>query len=205
MNYNQLAAKEVVDRTVKALNSKNILTVVAKNGKEALNEIKKIIPQGASLMNGASKTLEQIGFLEYLKSGEHNWNDLHAKVFSENDPVKRLVLRKQATLSDFYLGSVNALTESGEFIVASATGSQLPQIVYTSPNLIFVVSTKKIVSNMNEAIERLEKHVVPLEDKNMREKFGIGTSLNKIVIFKNENPRMGRKVHLILVEEDLGY
>jgi hypothetical protein len=54
-------------------------------------------------------------------------------------------------------------------------------------------------------MKRLEEYVVPLEDKHMREKYGIGTSLNKIVIFKNENPGMGRKIHMILVEDDLGF
>jgi hypothetical protein len=39
----------------------------------------------------------------------------------------------------------------------------------------------------------------------MKKKYGFGTALNKIIIFKNENPMMGRKVRMILVEEDLGF
>jgi hypothetical protein len=205
MNYKSLATKEVIDKTVKALNLKNIETFVVKNKVEALEKIKDLIPKGVSVMNGASKTLEQIGFVDYLKSGEHGWNNLHETIFAEKDPMKQSILRKQVTLSDFYLGSVHALEESGEFIIASNTGSQLPNIVFTSQNLIFVVSTKKIVPNFIEAIKRLEEHVIPLEDKNMREKYGVGTALNKVVIFRNENPMMGRKVRMILVEENLGF
>jgi L-lactate utilization protein LutC len=200
-----LATKETVDKTVKALAAKNIETVVVKNKAEALDAIKKLIPQGASVMNGSSVTLEQIGFVEYLKSGTHGWNNMHAAVLAEKDPAKQATLRKQAALSDYYLGSVHALTTAGEFIVASNTGSQLPHIVFTSPNLIFVVSTKKIVPTLPDAMKRLEEYVVPLEDKHMMEKFGVGTALNKIVIFKNENPRLGRIVHMILVEEDVGF
>lgn len=205
MNYNTLATKEIVDKTVKALSSKNIDTTVVKNKTEALSKIKELIPQGASVMNGSSKTLEQIGFVEYLKSGEHGWRNLHETILIEKDPEKQAVLRKQAVLSDYYLGSVHALVENGEFVIASNTGSQLSHIVFTSPNLIFVVSTKKITLTITEAMKRLEEHVVPLEDKNMREKYGVGTALNKILIFKNENPRLGRKVYMILVEEDLGF
>ena len=156
-------------------------------------------------MNGASKTLDQIGFIEYLKSRKHEWNNLHEAIVAEKDRGKQMVLRKQASLSDYYLGSVHALTEKGEFIIASNTGSQLPHIVFTSPNLIFVVSTKKIVSTLADAMKRLEDHVVPLEDKSIMEKFNIHTMLSKIVIFKRENPMMGRKVRMILVDEDLGF
>jgi L-lactate utilization protein LutC len=205
MDYNTLASKETVDKAVSALASKNIETIVVNTGAEALEKIKKLIPPGASVMNGSSVTLEQIGFIEYLKSGDHGWNNLHAAIVAEKDPVLQSALRKQAVLSDFYLGSVHALTETGEMVIASNTGSQLPHIVFTSPNLIFVVSTKKIVPNLAEGMKRLEEYVVPLVNKQTLEKFGVPTSLNKIVIFKNENPRLDRHVHMILVESDLGY
>lgn len=205
MDYNQLATKEVVNKTIKSLNSNNIETILVKNGREVLSKLKKLIPKGASVMNGSSVTLEQIGFVDYLKSGKHGWNNLHEKILAEKNLTKQAILRKQSVLSDYYLGSVHALMENGEFIIASNTGSQLPHIVFTSPNLIFVVSTKKIVPGFSEAMKRLEDYVVPLEDKHMKEKYGVSTSLNKVVIFKNENPMLGRKVCIILVEENLGF
>jgi hypothetical protein len=39
----------------------------------------------------------------------------------------------------------------------------------------------------------------------MKEKYGTGTSLNKIVTFKNENPMLGRKIRMIFVKENLGF
>jgi len=205
MNYDSLVTEAVVRKTIKALGEKNIETILVKNRSEALVEIKKIIPKGASVMNGASVTLEQIGFIDYLKSGKHGWDNLHEKILMEKNKDKQESLRKQAVLSDYYLGSVHALIENGEFIVASNTGSQLPHIVFTSPNLIFVVSTKKIVPDFKQAMERLRNYVVPLEDKHMMEKYNVHTSLNKIVTFKNENPLSDRKIYMILVKENLGF
>lgn len=205
MGYDTPASQKIVKKTVAALVSKGYEATVVKQGRQALEKIKEIIPRGASVMNGSSKTLQQIGYIEYLKSGQHGWNNLHEKILAEKDPTKQAQLRKQSVLADYYLGSVHALLENGEFIVASNTGSQLPHIVFTSPNLIFVVSTKKIVPDFAQAIERLEKHVVPLENQNMMEKYGTGTKLNKMVVFKGENPRLGRKIRMILVEEDLGF
>ncbi len=156
-------------------------------------------------MNGASVTLEQIGFVDYLKSGEHGWNNLHEGILAEKDPDKQKLLRNQAVLSDYYLGSVHALIETGEFVIASNTGSQLPHIVFTSPNLIFVVSTKKIVPSLPEAMKRLMEYVVPLEDKHMREKYGVGTAPNKILTFNGESSSSKRNIKMILVNEDLGF
>ena len=205
MNTTQLASTESITKTSAALAANGIEPIIVATGAEALAKIKEFIPAGVSVNNGASKTLEQIGYVDYLKEGKHSWNNLKAAIVAETDKVKQSALRKQASLSDYYLGSVHGLSETGEFVIASNMGSQLPSIVFTSPNLIFVVSTKKIVPTLNDAMERLEKVVVPLEDARMMAQAKVHTAISKIVIFKKENPRMGRKVRMILVNEDLGY
>ena len=205
MDYNSLADEKVVERTVAALRANGVEALMVKDGAAALAAIKEFIPRGASVMNGSSRTLEQIGFVDYLKQGNHGWNNLHSVILGEKDKAKQVVLRKQALLSDYYLGSVHALAQTGEFVIASNTGSQLPHIVYSSPNLIFVVSTKKIVLTLADGLQRLEQHVLPLEDKHMMEKYGIHTMPSKVVLFRRENPMLGRKVKMLLVSEDLGF
>ncbi|MCX6753588.1 MAG: lactate utilization protein [Candidatus Nomurabacteria bacterium] len=205
MEYNKLKTKEVTTMVIEALAKKNVQAFTVESGKDALEKIKELIPTGASVMNGASVTLEQIGFVDYLKSGEHGWNNLHEGILAEKDPAIQASLRKQAVLSDYYLGSVHALTETGEYLIASNSGSQLPHIVFTSANLIFVVSTKKIVPNITEAMNRLMEYIMPIEDKHMKEKYGVGTVANKILIVNGENGMMQRKVTMILVNEDLGF
>lgn len=205
MYYQILANDKQIKKTAKSLKSKGYETIVVENAVEALEEIKKAIPVDASIMNGSSTTLAQIGFVNLLKSSNHKWKNLNEVVLSENDPQKQANLRKQSLLSDYYIGSVHALCEDGTFIIASNTGSQLPHIVYSSQNLVFVVSTKKIVKDVAEGLARLEEHVVPLEDKRMKEAYGIGTNLNKIVVFRGENPISARKIKIILIKEDLGF
>jgi L-lactate utilization protein LutC len=103
------------------------------------------------------------------------------------------------------LGSVHALTSSGEFVIASNTGSQLPHVAFTSPNLIFIVSTKKIVSTLDQALNRLTKYVIDLEDQRMMNAYKSHTADNKILIFKGENPMTNRSIVFILVAQDLGF
>lgn len=205
MQFDNLANKQSLETTINSLRDHGYDVTVVRNKEEALEKIKKIIPEGASIANGSSTTLNQIGYQDYLETNNHKWLDLNAKIRSENDPEKRAELRKQSILSDYYLGSVHALTETGEMIIGSNTGSQLPHIASTSQNLIFVISTKKIVSSLDKGMSRLEKHVVPLEDNRMMEAMNMHTMLNRILIFKGEPPFLGRKIHIILVEENLGF
>lgn len=205
MIYDSLANDTSIEKTIAALKAHKYNAVVVENGKEALKKIKELIPKGVSVMNGSSVTLEQIGFVEYLKTDEHSWNNLHKGIVAEKDPVKQQALRKQAELSDYYLGSVHALTESGEYIVASNTGSQLPHIVFTSPNLIFVVSSKKIVPTFEDGMKRLKSHVVPQENKRMMAKYGVGTNLSKILITNSESASSKRQIVFLLIKENLGF
>ena len=109
ITFDALRSKDVVTKTAVALTGRGMTAESVEKGAEALEKIIHMIPQGASVMNGASRTLEQIGYIEHLKSGQHGWNNLHAGIVAEKDPAKQGALRKQAVSSDFYLGSAHAV------------------------------------------------------------------------------------------------
>lgn len=203
--YDTLANKEVIDKTLAALAGRGTEGIFVNNRAEALEKIKSLIPKSASVMNGSSRTLEEIGFVDYLKSGHHDWRNLHEEILAEKDSVKQTILRRQSVLSDYYLGSVHAIAETGELVIASNSGSQLPHIVFTSPNIIFVAGVQKIMLNLNEALARVRDHVLPLEDKRMKDIGFGGSAISKILIFEREPVFMGRKVRVILVNEKLGF
>jgi hypothetical protein len=203
--YDTLASKEVVNNIIPTLTERGYLPEIVATGADALARIKELIPAGASVMNGSSTTLQEIGFVDYLKEGKHGWKNLHADILAEKDQAKQALLRKQAVLSDFYLGSVHAVAETGELVIASNSGSQLPHIVYTSPNIIFVVSTQKIMPTLDAALDRLKIHVVPLEDERMKSVGMGGTFLSKLLILNREPGFSGRKVHILFVNEKLGF
>lgn len=205
MQYNIRASQKSIDKVVSSLRGKGYTTVIVEKKADALEKIKELIPAGASIMNGSSVSLEQIGYVDYLKQNTHVWVDLHAAVTNQQDPAKRAAIRKQAVNSDYYLGSVHALVEDGVFLIASNTGSQLPHISFTSPNLIFVVGTQKIVSTLDEAMTRLETYVVPLENDHMMKLYNMGTTLNKILIFRGDPQFLKRNIHFILVKDVVGF
>ncbi len=205
MAYDTLASEETVSKTIAALAEHNFHAEVVHTREEALARVKELIPEGVSVMNGASRTLEEIGFVEYLKQGTHGWDNLHEGILKEQDPTKQAKIRRETTVSDFYLGSVHAVTEEGELFFASNSGSQLPHLAFSSPNVILVVGTHKIVPTLKDIEARMKDRILPLEEVNMQQKYGVGTQWNKTLVLHNENPHMGRTVRVIFVEEVLGF
>lgn len=205
MNYDTLASADSISKVSEALKAHNISAELVGDRALALAKIKELIPAGASVMNGSSRTLEEIGFIEYLKEGKHGWNNLHAAIAEEKDSAKQSFLRRQALFADYYLGSAHAITEEGELIIASASGSQLPHLVSTSPNIVLVAGAQKIVPTREAGLKRVQTYVFPLEDARMKALGYPGSLLAKILIFANEHPMMGRKVRLLLVNEKLGF
>lgn len=204
-NFDELADNTQVQKTINSLKANGFLPILVNSKEEALEKIQEMIPDNASVMNGTSATLREIGYIDYLKEGGHKWNNLHEKVLAELDPEKQAKLRKTSVISDYYLGSAHAVTENGEILIASNTGSQLPHLVYTSQNIIFVVGAQKIVSNIDEAFKRLKEHVIPLENERMKGVYGVGTTHAKTLILHKENPMMGRQIYVVIVNEKLGF
>jgi L-lactate utilization protein LutB len=205
MKYEELASKKSINKTIASLKERNHLPEFVETKAEALAKIKNLIPKGASVMNGSSRTLDEIGFIKYLKEGNHGWKNLHQEILEEKDPAKQAALRKQSILSEFYLGSAHAISETGEIVIASNSGSQLPHLVFTSQNLILVVGVQKITPDLDSSITRLKEHVFPLEDKRMKDAYMGGSFISKMLIINRETPFLGRKSHIILVNKKLGF
>ncbi len=203
MSYSDLADQAKIETTIGGLKTRNIQAQFVQNGAEALEAIKKILPDQAEVNTGSSTTLDQIGFIDLLKSGDHPWTNLKSAIVAEQDLIKQNELRKQSSLAQFFLGSVHAVTESGEVLIASATGSQLAPYAYTSEHVIWVVGAQKIVPNLDEAFKRVREHVFPLENARMQATGAPGSVFGKWLLFEREV--MSRQIHLILVNEVLGF
>lgn len=206
MDYATLPTPEVIHRTVEAVNGRGIHAELVETKEQALARIQAIIPPEAVVMTGGSVTLQQIGFEAVLISGQHPWRNFKADLLAEQDPVKQSAMRRQGALAEYYLGSVNALAETGELVFASGTGSQLPAYAYTSRNVIWVAGAQKIAPTLEDALRRVREYVLPLEDERQK-KFGnkTGSYIGRILIFEYEPAFLRRNLTLILVNQVLGF
>ena len=62
-------------------------------------------------MNGSSVTLEQIGFVDYLKAGAHGWNNVHAGIVAEPDGLLEIVRTVKSPWIGINLDTGNFHTE----------------------------------------------------------------------------------------------
>ena len=206
MAYDTLPAAQIVQRTVESVNARGIHTELVETKEAALERVQAIIPPGAVVMTGASVTLQQIGFENILITGNHPWRNFKADLLAEKDPVKQSAMRREGTLAEFYLGSVNALAETGELVFASGSGSQLPAYAYTSRNVIWVAGTQKIAPTLEDAIRRVREYVLPLEDQRQKSLGNqAGSRISRIMIIEGEPAYLRRNLTLILVNEALGF
>ena len=200
----ELADEAVVKKTIEALKSRVVYVEFLNNKEDALKRLTEFIPPGVDVMTGGSTTLNEIGFVDFLKSGKHPWNNLKNKIVSEKDPQKQAELRKKSILATYFLGSVHAVTQSGEVITASNTGSQLAPYAFSSNNVVWVVGTQKIVLNLEDGLRRVHEYCLPLEDQRLKQAGFKGCEIGKILIFEKETLPF-RKVTLFFVNEKLGF
>lgn len=201
--WGKTADLKTIQKTAENLKARNVAVEIVENRAEALERIKKIIPERAEVMTGGSTTLEEIGFAELLKSGTHPWENFKDKIMAEKDQAKQGELRKKSSLAEYFLGSVHAVAETGEVVIASATGSQLPAYAFTSPHVIWIVGAQKITPDLESAMKRVREYVFSLEDKRMKGEGYSGSMIGKLMIFEKEFAP-GR-VTLIFVKEKLGF
>jgi hypothetical protein len=206
MDYATLPPLERIRQTVEAVKARGINAEFVETREEALARVQALIPPGCLVMTGSSVTLQQIGFEEILISGNHPWRNFKADLLAEKDPAKQSALRRQGTLAEYYLGSVNALAETGELVFASGSGSQLPAYAYTSHNVIWVAGTQKITPTLEEALRRVREYVLPLEDQRQKSLGNqAGSRINRILIIEGEPAYLRRNLSLVLVNEVLGF
>ncbi len=204
MKYDTLASKSSIKKVIDAVKQRGLTPELVETKEDALKRLQELIHRGAEVMTGSSTTLNQIGFTDLLKSGKHPWKNWKDTILSEKDGAKQIELRRKSVLSEYFLGSVHAIAETGEMVIASASGSQLPSYIFTSKNVIWVVGTQKIMPELPDAIQRVREYVFPLEDARMKKEGAAGSTIGKLLIFEKEiNP--ARKLTLLLVNEKLGF
>jgi hypothetical protein len=206
IDYTALASEDQLSQTVAALKARGINVTVVDTAADALNAVTALLPDGATIMTGSSVTLQEIGLEARLIAKDHPWINLKDELLAETDPAKQSELRYQTTLAPYYLGSVHAIAQTGEVLIASGSGSQLPAYAYSSKNVIWVAGIQKIVPTLEDGLRRLREHALPLEDARQKSLGRMGSMITKILIVEAEPPASytGRTVNLILVKEKVG-
>jgi hypothetical protein len=199
--FAQAANQTEIDKATKALEEHGFGVKLVDNLDQAKQTVLGMIPEKSEVFTATSVTVDAAGLTAELNSDKYvSVRDKFMPLYGQPDRV--VEMKRIGSGSDYTVGSVHAITQDGQVLIASATGSQLPNYVYGASNVIWVVGSQKIVKDLAEGLERIETHTFQLEDERAQEVYGAHSSLNKILIYRKENP--GR-VTIILVKEPAGF
>jgi hypothetical protein len=198
--FKQVADAAKIDRAVTALNKHGFSATVVADGAAAKDAVLALVPAGTEVFTYTSATLDATGLTEALNAAPYK--SLRDKLYALDRNTQGAEMRAIGSAPAFAVGSVHAVTESGELVMASATGSQLPSYAYGAGHVVFVVGAQKIVSNLAEATERIATYTLPLEDTRAQAAYGVNSAINKTLILHGEMP--GR-IDVVIVAEELGF
>ena len=195
------ASETELEAVAARLRERNFEVVIVQSSADVKAAVMGRIPEGATVHSGKSKTLEEAGLFKELMESER-YDFIRRRTSKLDRKTQGDEIRKLGAAPDFMLGSVQAVTESGQLVVASASGSQIGPYASGAGKLILVIGSQKIVPDVDTALRRINEHVFPYEDARLRETIGVGTKLTRwLVIEQDYYP--GRTT-IILVRESTG-
>jgi acyl-CoA hydrolase len=200
--FTQLASEEQIAKTVQALEAHGIRTAVFESAEEARRYVLDLIPSGAEVYNSPSRTLELIGLAEDI---EHptRFQSVRARLHTLDRVTQRNEMRKLGASPDVLVGSIHAITEQGEIMIASAVGSQLGPAASGAGAVIWVVGTQKLVHTLQDGFRRIREYSLPLESERTQQVYSQASAINKLLIVNGE--AYPGRITIVLVKQLLGF
>lgn len=191
-----------LERVAAALSANGIEAEIVATPEAARDRVLARIPEGAEVLTATSRTLESCGLIEVLE-GSGRYRALRPIYLAMDRSTQANEIRRIRSAPDWVVGSVHAVTEAGELLIASQTGSQLAPYVYGAGHVIWVVGAQKMVADLDEGMRRIREYAYPLEDRRSREAYGTPSGVSKILVVARE-ARPGR-ASVVLLEREAGF
>ena len=196
------------DKVIKGLQSRNMTGYYAKDREEAKRIALSLIPNGASVTMGGAMSAHEIGLVDALKSGDYRFIDRDA------------IADKRAAMlaaydADFFLSSINAMTEDGVLVNIDGNANRVSCIAQGPKHVLFIVGMNKITPDVDSALKRARNVAAPVN----AQRFGLSTPCAKTgscanckspdticcqVLVTRYSRHEGR-IHVILVNDTLGF
>ena len=196
------ATDDAISRTIAALAARNVDAVLVESRAAALARLKELVPEGCEVFVSTSETLDTIGYTEYM-DGNDRYINLHDHMLAQPDAASQREFRRKTTTADYFVGSVQAIAETGEIVVASGSGSQIGAYSYGARRVILVAGTQKICSTLAEAEARTRGYTLERHDRWLEGRGSGPAPIGKYLVMEHE-PVVGR-ISMILIPESLGW
>ena len=197
----------LAETVIKGLKSRNMTGYYAKNKEEALKLALGLIAKGSSITMGGCMSAKEIGLVSALEEGDYHFIDR-----TKLEPREALLAAYDA---DIFLSSANALTDDGILVNIDGNANRVSCIAQGPKKVLFIVSMNKICSDLDSAMKRARNIAAPAN----AQRFDIKPPCKltgKCTDCKSQDTiccqflitrysRHTERIHVILVNEDLGF
>jgi len=178
---------------------------------EALEQVKRMVPEGSLISWGGTMTLEETGIKSYLKSGKFDVIDRA----TANGPDEIKEAYHKSLNTDYYFMSTNAVTRDGILVNIDGNGNRLAALIYGPENIIIIAGMNKIVNTEADAVPHIQNTASPLNAHRLGRQtpclltgscgdcLSPDSMCSHTVSTRRSHP--GGRIKVILVGEELGY
>jgi hypothetical protein len=199
--FEQPADRAQVDRTAAALSARGFKAQVADSAAHARELVLASIPEGAEVHIALSETMRELGVADEIDTSGR-YDSIRARLGAMDRETQGREMRKLGAAPDYIVGSAHAVTEDGQVVVGSGSGSQLGAYAYAGGHVILVVGHQKLVADLDQGLRRVREYSLPREFVRMQGLGYPGSLLAKTLIIHHEP---SARITVILVPEALGF
>ena len=158
MNPKKQAYESLATSIIEKFNLRGIDGYYADSAEGALEIAQRFFAPGCSISWGGSETLNEIGLIEILKNCDSDFTlyDRATVPLEERDEFYGKVVN-----CDYYLMSSNAITMDGQLVNIDGSGNRVACLIHGPKNVIVIAGMNKIVTNVDEAINRVHNFAAP--------------------------------------------
>ena len=158
MNPKKQAYENLATSIIEKFNLRGIDGYYADSAEGALEIAQRFFAPGCSISWGGSETLNEIGLIEILKNCDSDFTlyDRSTVPLEERDEFHSKVVN-----CDYYLMSSNAITMDGQLVNIDGSGNRVACLIHGPKNVIVIAGMNKIVTNVDEAINRVHNFAAP--------------------------------------------
>jgi len=196
------AAGHQLERAAKSLRSNGFAEQIVDTVAEARRVVNEILPTDKAIFTSTSETLRLSGLADDIdKSGR--FRSIRTQQSDWDYTAEADEIRRTRSAPDVVVGSVHAVTEDGQLVTASASGSQLAPYASGAAQAIWVVGAQKVVADLDTALRRIRTYAYPKEDLRAQQAYGQRSAISKILIINREF--LPGRATVVLIREPIGF
>lgn len=153
-----MATKSDIETVVKALRANKFAVEYVDHAKDAVPIVLDAIPADASIEMAGSVSVAQLGLLDKLRERGNKGLE-----FPKPEEFSFDAMRKNRR--DVLLVSTNAVTLDGKLVNTDGMGNRVSTMFFGVKQVVLLVGANKIVRNLEEALERVQKVISPYHAK----------------------------------------